>query len=65
MTDTQAVKEIARDIAFTGLVIPADATVRGVFRNGWTHKPFALFVEHADGSEWLYKRDGSRRPWLH
>ena len=62
-TDQIAIEAILRDLAFSGLTPPDGSRVRGSFRQAPYLDPFALFVEHADGSEWMYMRDGQRKRW--
>jgi hypothetical protein len=66
MDGKQQVDELVRDIAFAGL--PVAGKVRGAFYPhgsalAATYPPNALLAEHDDGSLWMYRRDGSRRPW--
>lgn len=57
------VESLLRDIAFSGLVPPEGARVRGAFRQAPSMKPFALFVVDRDGTEWMYCRSGERKLW--
>jgi len=61
--DQAAVEGILRDLAFSGITPPEGSRVRGSFRQARYLEPFALFVEHADGSQWMYMRDGQRKHW--
>lgn len=60
--EQQALEDLLRDITFMG-GIPESAQVRGAFWRGWAD-PTALFVNHADGTQWIYQRNGERRRWM-
>jgi len=64
MTRTDSgVEDLLRDIAFSGLVPPEGARIRGAFRQAPSMKPFALFVVDSDGTEGMYCRSGERKLW--
>ena len=61
--EQSSIETILRDLAFSGLTPPDGSRVRGAFRQATYREPFALFVEHSDGTQWMYMRDGQRKRW--